>query len=420
MFQLFRVLSETFKLTIQQLWLNKLRTFLSLFGITVGIFSIIAILTSVDALKNNINQSINSLGDNVLFVNKWAWTFDGPSDYPWWKYFQRPNVKYENYKYVQAKSTLAEYVTFELNPRQSPEIAYKDKKTHKAQISAVTTDYGNVFQLDIAQGRFLSTMEIGNGLNVCVIGGEIAEKLFKNIENPIGLELRMAGKKLTVIGVIKKKGQDLLGFNYDKAVIVPLDYYERNFSFTENEIDQTLEIRSKPGVTLDELKQELIGIMRASRKLRPSQEDNFSINQLSVIAKGFDGVFDSLGMVKWVIGAFSLLVGGFGIANIMFVSVTERKPLIGIKKALGAKRSDILLEFLLEAIFLCMMGAIVGLVLVYILCIVITDASGMEFKLTMLNTGIAIVIAIVLGISAGIIPAYLAATMDPVEAIRSK
>ncbi|HRB19830.1 MAG TPA: ABC transporter permease, partial [Chitinophagales bacterium] len=186
--QLFTVLLETLKLTFQQLWLNKLRTFLSLFGITVGIFSIIAILTSVDALKNNINQSINSLGDNVLFVNKWAWTFDGPSDYPWWKYFQRPNVKYENYKYVQSKSKLSEAVTFEINPRNSPEMSYKNIKTHKAYLSAVSDNYGKVFQLDIAHGRFLSSMEIANGLNVCVIGGDVADKLFKNIENPVGLE----------------------------------------------------------------------------------------------------------------------------------------------------------------------------------------------------------------------------------------
>ena len=420
MFQIFRVLSETLKLTLQQLWANKLRSFLSLFGITVGIFSIIAILTSVDALKNNINQSINSLGDNVLFVNKWAWTFDGPSDYPWWKYFQRPNVKYENFKNVQTKSKLAEYVTFELSPRQSPEVSYRDKKTHKAQISAVADNYGNVFQLDIAQGRYLSTMEIGNGLNVCVIGGEIAEKLYKNISNPIGMELRMDGKKLTVIGVVAKKGQDLLGFNYDKAVIVPLDYYERNFSFNDDQVDKSVEVRTKPGVSIDELKNEIIGIMRSSRKLRPSQEDNFSINQLSVIAKGFDSVFDSLGLVKWIIGAFSLIVGGFGIANIMFVSVTERKALIGIKKALGAKHSDILLEFLLEAIFLCMLGAVVGLLLVYIMCIFATEASGMEFKLSTINITIAFGISFLLGILAGIIPAYLAATMDPVEAIRSK
>lgn len=418
--QLFTVLRETLKLTLQQLWLNKLRTFLSLFGITVGIFSIIAILTAVDALKNNINQSINSLGDNILFVNKWAWTFDGPSDYPWWKYFQRPNVKYENYKYVQAKSKLAEYVTFELNPRIAPEVAYKDKKTHKAQVSAVTDNYGKVFQLDIAQGRYLSTMEVGNGLNVCVIGGDISEKIYKNISNPVGMELRLGGKPLTVVGVIAKKGEDLLGFNYDKAIIVPLDYFTRNFSTDENSTDYTLEIRTKPGVTLDELKQELTGIMRAARKLRPSQEDNFSVNQLSVIAKGFDSVFDSLSMVKWVIGAFSLIVGGFGIANIMFVSVSERKAIIGIKKALGAKRSDILLEFLLEAIFLCMMGAIVGLALVYVMCHFATEATDMEFKIGAVNVMIAFGISFLLGILAGIIPAYLAATMDPVEAIRSK
>lgn len=418
--QLYRVLGETLRLTFQQLWLNKLRTFLSLFGITVGIFSIIAILTSVDALKNNINQSINSLGDNVVFVNKWAWTFDGPSDYPWWKYFQRPNIKYENYKYVQAKTKLAEYVTFEVSPRQQPEISYKDKKTHKGIISGVADNYGRVFQLDIAEGRFLSSMEVNNGINVCVIGGEIADKLFKNVSNPIGITLRIDGKPLTVVGIIKKKGEDLLGFNYDKSVIVPLNYYESNFTVNENNTDKTLELRTKSGVTLDELNQELTGIMRAARKLRPTQEDDFSINQLSVIAKGFDSMFDSLGLVKWIIGAFSLIVGGFGIANIMFVSVSERKALIGIKKALGAKRSDILLEFLLEAIFLCMMGAIVGLVLVYLLCILATNASGMEFKLSTGNIVIAFVISFVLGILSGIIPASLAAKMDPVEAIRSK
>ncbi|MCC6571486.1 MAG: ABC transporter permease [Chitinophagales bacterium] len=414
------VLGETLKLTLQQLWLNKLRTFLSLFGITVGIFSIIAILTAVDALKNNINQSINSLGDNILFVNKWAWTFDGPSDYPWWKYAERPNVKYENFKFVQAKSKLADAVTFEINPRQAPEVSYRDKKTYKAQLSAVTADYGKVFQLDIARGRFLSAMEVNNGLNVCVIGGEIAEKLFKNNDNPVGLQLRIAGKPVQVIGVIAKKGQDLLGFNYDKVVIVPLNYYERNFSYEPYQVDMTLEVRTRPGVSLEALKNELIGIMRASRKLRPSQEDNFSVNQLSVIAKGFDGVFDSLGMVKWVIGAFSLIVGGFGIANIMFVSVSERRPIIGIKKALGATRNDILLEFLIEAIFLCMMGALVGLLLVYIMCIFATKASGMDFVLTAGNVGIAFGISFLLGILAGIIPAYMAAKMEPVDAIRSK
>ena len=418
--QLFTVLLETLKLTFQQLWLNKLRTFLSLFGITVGIFSIIAILTSVDALKNNINQSINSLGDNVLFVNKWAWTFDGPSDYPWWKYFQRPNVKYENYKYVQSKSKLSEAVTFEINPRNSPEMSYKNIKTHKAYLSAVSDNYRKVFQLDIAHGRFLSSMEIANGLNVCVIGGDVADKLFKNIENPVGLEMRIDGKPSIVIGVIAKKGEDLLGFNFDKAVIVPINYYELYFSTNDNFVDKTIEVSTKPGVTLDELQQELIGIMRSARKLRPKQLDNFSINQLSVIAKGFDSVFDSLGMVKWVIGAFSLIVGGFGIANIMFVSVSERKALIGIKKALGAKRSDILLEFLLEAIFLCLMGAIVGLLLVYVLCYFATEASGMEFKLSITNIIIAFSISFILGILAGIIPAYMAANLDPVEAIRSK
>lgn len=418
--QLVRIFTETLKLTLQQLLANKLRTFLSLFGITIGIFSIISIFTAVDALKNNINTSISSLGDNVLFINKWAWTFDGPSDYPWWKYFQRPDVKQENFKYLQSKSRLSEYMTFEVNPRSSPEVSYKARKTKKAYISGVTADYGRVFQLDIARGRFFSAMEVNNGVNVCVIGGDIAEKLFANIEDPIGYELKMDGKPVHVVGVIRKKGEDLLGFNFDKAVIVPYPYFDKVFSNSPNSQDATIEVRARPGVTLDALREELTGIMRASRKLRPRQEDDFSINQLSVLATGFQGLFSGLGLVGGIIGGFAILVGGFGIANIMFVSVSERKAIIGIKKALGATNMDILLEFLLESIFLCLIGGLMGLLLVYLLTDVATKASGMDFALSMKNVGIAFGISFVLGIISGIIPAWIAARMDPVEAIRSK
>jgi putative ABC transport system permease protein len=415
-----RIFNETIILTIQQFWSNKMRTFLSLFGISIGIFSIISILTAVDALRNNINDSINSLGDNVLFVNKWAWTFDGPTDYPWWKYFQRPQIKYNIYKCVENKTKLGESVAFELNPRSTPIISYQNRKTQKAFISAVTANYGKVFQLDILYGRFLSTMETNNGINVCVIGKDVAEKLFKNIENPVGYEIKIDGKNLKVIGVINKKGESLLGFNYDKSVILPYYFYDKNFNIDENNVDISIEVRAKEGVELSELKQELISLMRAARKLRPTQNDDFSINQLSVIAKGFDGVFDVLGIIKWIIGGFSLLVGGFGIANIMFVSVSERKAIIGVKKALGAKNKDILLEFLFEAILLCLIGGAIGLFLVWLITGYASEASGMLFTLTSENILIAFIVSFVLGIASGIIPAYSAAKMDPVEAIRSK
>jgi putative ABC transport system permease protein len=418
--QLIRIFTETLKLTLQQLWANKTRTFLSLFGISIGIFSIISIFTAVDALRNNINASISSLGDNVLFINKWAWTFDGPNDYPWWKYFQRQDVKLDNYKYVQAKTKLGEYVAFELNPRSSPVISYRNKKTQKAYISAVTADYGKVFQLDIARGRFFSAMEVNNGINACVIGGDIAEKLFANIPDPVGFELKMDGKPVQVIGVIRKKGEDLLGFNFDKAVIVPYYYYARSFHMAPYSYDATVEVRTRPGVTLEEMRNELTGIMRASRKLRPKQDDDFSVNQLSVLAKGFDGLFSGLGLVGGVIGGFAILVGGFGIANIMFVSVSERKAIIGIKKALGAKNSDILLEFLLESVFLCLIGGLMGLLLVYGMTDLATKSSGMDFTLSPKNVGVAFGISFVLGILSGIVPAWIAAKMDPVDAIRSK
>jgi putative ABC transport system permease protein len=415
-----RIFKETVALTIQQFWSNKLRTFLSLFGISIGIFSIISILTAVDALKNNINDSINSLGDNVLFVNKWAWTFDSPTDYPWWKYFQRPQLKYDIYKYVEKRTKLGESVAFEINPRSTPVISYQNRKTQKAYISAVTANYGKVFQLDILYGRFLSAMEANNGMNVCVIGKDVAEKLYKGIENPIGYELKIDGKSLKVIGIINKKGESLLGFNYDKSVILPYAYYDKNFNVDENSVDITIEVRAKPGVQQDDLKQELISLMRAARKLRPKQADDFSINQLSVIANGFNDVFGILGIIKWIIGGFSLLVGGFGIANIMFVSVSERKAIIGIKKALGAKNKDILLEFLFEAILLCLIGGAIGLLIVWLITGYATEASGMQFVLSSENIMVAFIVSFMLGILSGILPAYFAAKMDPVEAIRSK
>lgn len=417
---MFRILGDTILISLQLFWSNKTRTFLSLFGISIGIFSIVSILTAVDALRGNINDSIKSMGDNVLFINKWAWTFDGTSNYPWWKYAQRPEVKYNIYKHISSKTKLGAYSAFEVNPRATPEISYKNRKTRKAMISAVTADYAKVFDLDILHGRFLSSMEANNGVNVCIIGKDVADKLFKDIENPVDYELKIDGRSVRVIGVLNKKGESLLGFNFDKSIILPYTYYNNNFSINEKNTDYTVEVRTKNGVTLDELAQELTGLMRAARKLRPVQADDFTINQLSVIAKGFDSLFSVLGIIKWIIGGFSLLVGGFGIANIMFVSVSERQAIIGIKKALGAKNSDILLEFLFESIILCMIGGGIGLLLVWAITGPASEASGMQFALSLGNVIVAISVSFILGILSGIIPAYIAAKMDPVEAIRSK
>lgn len=417
---MFLILGDTILISLQLFWSNKTRTFLSLFGISIGIFSIVSILTAVDALRGNINDSIKSMGDNVLFINKWAWTFDGTSNYPWWKYAQRPEVKYNIYKHISSKTKLGAYSAFEVNPRATPEISYKNRKTRKAMISAVTADYAKVFDLDILHGRFLSSMEANNGVNVCIIGKDVADKLFKDIENPVDYELKIDGRSVRVIGVLNKKGESLLGFNFDKSIILPYTYYNNNFSINEKNTDYTVEVRTKNGVTLDELAQELTGLMRAARKLRPVQADDFTINQLSVIAKGFDSLFSVLGIIKWIIGGFSLLVGGFGIANIMFVSVSERQAIIGIKKALGAKNSDILLEFLFESIILCMIGGGIGLLLVWAITGPASEASGMQFALSLGNVIVAISVSFILGILSGIIPAYIAAKMDPVEAIRSK
>lgn len=419
MFSGLTIFKESFWLSVQQLWANKLRAFLSLLGITIGIFSIIAILTAVDALKNDISTSINKLGDNILFVGKWPWSFTS-SDYPWWEYVKRPEPRYNDYKLLNERLTKAEAVSYTQQPPNA-DVKYRSEEIENADAAGVTQDYGTVMQLDIADGRYFSSSESNLGLPVAVIGGGIAEEVFGNGKNALGKELKAWGRNVQIIGVIRKEGQGgLLGFNNDKSIYIP--YFLLN-KITKADIGISkpqIQVRAKNGVSLDELSLDIQSNMRAIRKLRPQQLDDFAINEMSIIANNFQGVFSALNIVGWVVGFFALIVGGFGIANIMYVSVTERTNIIGIKKAMGARKIYILSEFLIESVLLCLMGGFIGLMLVLSLTGIATDATGMEFTLSLKNSMIGIGISIIIGIVSGYLPALSAANLDAVEAIRSK
>jgi len=407
-----KLLKESFVFAWHEVAVNKIRTLLSLLGITIGIFSIISVFTIFDSMESNIKESINSLGSDVLFIQKWPWAMGG--DYPWWKYMNRPEASLKDLREIQKRSQAAQASAYMTG--MSRTIKYRENSIDNASISAVSQDYDKVMPLDIGLGRFISPAEFISGKAVCVVGNQIAENLLPN-EDPIGKKIKIFGMNVEIIGKIRQEGSSVFGNSSDNEIIVPINF-ARNFVDLRNN-GGAIVVKAKPFVPLDELKDELIGIMRSVRRLQPKADDNFAINETDIISKGFDQLFGVIGIVGWIIGGFSLLVGGFGIANIMFVSVKERTSLIGIQKALGAKNYFILMQFLFEAIFLALFGGVVGLLIVFFLSLGASAAFDMTMTLTRSNIMLGIGVSALIGFVSGFTPAWNASRLDPVEAMRS-
>lgn len=413
---LLRIFYESFVLAFHELSNNKLRAVLSLLGITIGIFCIITVLTAVDSLENNVRSSVNKLGDNVVYVQRWPWSFSD-EEYAWWEYIKRPVSDYKEMRFLEEHSELAEACAIEFYIEQR-EISYQSYTATNVTIDAVSHGYEKIHDFEFDFGRFFTLLESHGGAPVCILGNDVAVSLFINPEIAIGKSVKSYNKKLKVIGVLKKEGDDLLGWNNDKSLIVPYNYAKTVIDVDGQFVDPLIVVEAKPGVTLDELKFELTGLLRASRKIPPAEKDNFSINQVSLLSEGLDAIFKVIKIGGWVIGFFSLLVGCFGIANIMFVSVRERTGLIGIKKALGAKSYFILSEFLIESIMLCLLGGFLGMSFTFLLILGVEQVVDFNFTLTLKNVIIGSSVSILIGIIAGIIPAFIASQMKPVDAMR--
>jgi len=413
MLLIIRLISESFRFALVALVVNKVRTILSLLGITIGIFSIISVFSVFDSLEKAIRDDINSLGDNILFIQKWPWMAGG-NDYPWWKYWQRPEASMREMQEIEKRVNSAQSFAFIVNV--SRDISRNNITISDAQINAVSHDYAEVLPFDLQEGRYFTSSESQSGRNVVIIGADVADNLFPN-EEALGNSIKIFGLKLDVIGVIKKKGQDIFGNSDDEKVIIPVNF-DRNLLDMRN-IGSTIMVRAKPGISNNELKDELTGAMRSVRKLKPTVEDNFAINQMDIINKTFDQLFGVIAIVGWIIGGFSLLVGGFGIANIMFVSVKERTSQIGIQKSLGAKNYFILLQFLFEAVFLSILGGIVGLIIVFGLSLIVSQFSSFNLILSLQNILLGVSVSAFIGLVSGFLPAWSASKLDPVEAMRS-
>lgn len=411
----FTLLKESIVFAWQALVSNKLRTFLSLLGITIGIFAIITVFTIVDSLERNIRGSVQSLGENVVFVMKWPWTF-GP-DYPWWKYMNRPVPAYSELAELQRKIKSADAIGFRIGARKT--LKRNNNTIENAIVSGWSFEFGKVKSFDIEDGRYFREDEVDGGYNVVLLGYTLAQGLFPNNENALGKTVKVAGRNCKVIGLLKKEGESMLGNSMDNQAVVPYNFARLLMDVKSENSDPFIAAKAKPGVTNIQLKDELTGAMRAIRGLKPLADDDFALNETNLLSKNFDGLFDMVSIAGAIIGGFSILVGGFGIANIMFVSVRERTNIIGIQKSLGAKNYFILSQFLFEAVFLSLIGGIIGLLLIYILTLSLHSIIDMEITLTRSNIILGLSVSILIGIISGFIPAYGASQLDPVEAIRT-
>ena len=408
------ILRNSLRLTLQELRVNKLRTALSLTGVAFGIFCIIGVLATVNSLERNIQNEVNTLGSNTIYIDKWE--YSGGPDKPFWKFRSRPVMKYEEMNLIKERSQLADDVSFLI--RSSGNLSHNDDVIQNASVYGIVEGQMTVQPISFDQGRYISSAEFNSGAAIGLIGYDNAEKLYGSAERALGKYFDIKGKKVNIVGVIKKEGKNFIGWDYDNCIMLPYKFCKQIVD--EDNANPVLIAKGKDKVTPSALMDELEGIMRQIRRLSPTQENNFSLNSVEAFSKAITDLFGTVNIVGGLIGVISLIVGMFGIANIMFVTVKERTSMIGLKKAIGAKRGSILFEFLMEAAILCLLGGAFGLFFVYILTLVLSGPLNFPVYVSLPLLISTVIICLVVGVLAGIFPASRAAKMDPVVAIRSK
>jgi len=411
---IFRLIRESYLFAIYSLLANKLQTILSLLGITIGIFMVIFVFTITDSFESSVRSSVSDLGSNVLYVQKWPWVFEG--DMPWWKYMKRPNPSIKDARALRYRCRKAQSIGFIVSGQKN--IQYRNKEATNVTYVGGSQEYQDVFSFDLSEGRYFTPLESASGTPVAIIGYDVANTLFGS-RNPIGEQVKIISRRVKIIGIFLKEGTSMMGQSHDRQILLPVNFVRKLINIDAERSNPTVIARAKDGVEPIALKEEVRMILRSVHRLKPAADDDFALNEISTLNNVFDSFFSVLGKAGWFIGGLALLVGGFGIANIMFVSVHERTTQIGIQKALGAKNYFILLQFLFESVFLSLFGGLFGLLFVFLSVLAIRYGFDFDASLNLSNVIMAVSVSLIIGLLAGLIPAYMASRLNPVEAIRS-
>lgn len=413
MFLYLKLFRESVLFAFQALVANKLRTFLSLLGVTFGIFVIIAVFTMMDALETGVRDGVDALGDNVVYVQQRPWAPEN-GEYAWWDYIRRPRVRVFEADRLAESLTKSEGCAF--MGISNATVENGSNSAENVTLQVIGHDFPKVRAFDLDAGRYFTEVESKTGRNYAIIGANVKEALFGK-RPAVGKDMKLKGKKVRVIGVFEKEGEGLMSNTLDNSVVVPVQF-GRTF-MKVRQMENMIIVKAREGVGIEELKAEMRGAMRGIRRIRPTEDDDFALNEASLLSSGLDELFGIINMVGTVIGLLSIFVGGFNIANIMFVSVKERTSLIGIQKSLGAKSAFILWQFLVESVVLCVIGGTIGLLLIFLGTLIASAAMDASVILSLKNATLGIGISVIIGLVSGILPALSASRLDPVEAIRA-
>lgn len=409
------ILYQSLDHALREMRRNKLRTFLSLFGITIGIFCVIGVLTMVHSLEANIRKEMNVFGRNIIYVDKWDYKNSGP-DFPFWKYASRPEPRHADIALIEMLVPAASHVAFKISG--AADVGYQHLLLRRVQVYGLSGAFHQVQPVELVAGHYFSPADVAAGSRVAIIGSQVAEALFGSIKAAPGRDVKVRGIACRVIGVVRPQGRQMLGgWGFDESVLLP--YHLARTILDEKRADPLILVKGNPSQPLDKLKTELRLAMRSIHQLRPGQEDDFSLNDINEFGTIVTSTFSTINMAGWSIGSLAFIVGIFGIANIMFVTVKERTRQVGLKKALGATSKSILYEFLLEASILSIAGGLIGLALVWALTLVVRSLADFPVFLPFSLIGLALAISFAAGIAAGLWPAWRAASADPAVAIRS-
>lgn len=400
---------EGLKIALHAIWTNKIRAILTTIGIIIGIVAVTSMSTMIDGVDRGFEKSMSMLGRNVIYVQKWPWGL-GSGEYKWWEYINRKEMKLDYVKDIRESSRYAEAVSAAAS--RNATVRYKEKYANGVGIQGTTESFTRTASIDIEEGRFFTPEEDRTGSNVCVVGASVADALFEN-EYPLGKEVRIGGKRFVVIGILEKQGKFLGLEDFDNRIIMPIHAFQQIYGLRRN-----LQIAVKfPNEEYQkEGEYEIEGIMRRIRKIDPREDVDFAINKPEAFRQQYQAMTGAIYGIGIFLTALSLFVGGIGVMNIMFVSVKERTKEIGIRKAVGAKYYEILLQFLIESVIICFIGGIIGVGLSVLTTQIINQffVAYMDWSTVL----VAFLISAFTGILFGFMPAYRAAKSDPIESLR--